>query len=79
MSGKKIKKSVTEKTVADFAERAVTHKGLPWSETEFYAHTHELRRSLGRDGATSEQLALYDKLVAAAPVKGGRFNRWSGD
>ncbi len=61
------------------AARVTSHKGGTWSETEFNLENHVGRESLKGQGATRRQLELYDKLVAAAPVIGGHFNRFSGD
>ncbi|TPW17205.1 MAG: hypothetical protein FD126_3705 [Elusimicrobia bacterium] len=35
--------------------------------------------SLRRRGATAAQLKRYEELTAAAPMRGGGFNPWSGD
>lgn len=61
------------------AARVTSHKGGMWSETEFNHESHVGRESLKNQGATKRQLELYDKLIEAAPVIGGCFNRFSGD
>ncbi len=70
---------VSEAQIKLWAERSASSKGSPWSETEFNANNAQIRHCLVKDGATEEQLALYDKLVKEAPIRGGAFNRYSGD
>ncbi|MBI4061680.1 MAG: hypothetical protein HY403_09645, partial [Elusimicrobia bacterium] len=71
--------SVTDDDVRASVAAAILQKGRPWSETEYHSAYYQARESLKSRGATQEQLALYDRLCAAAPVKGGGFNPWSGD
>lgn len=61
------------------AQRVIDQKGFPWSETEFENAREVWRGELERGGASAEELERYDKLIADAPVRGGRFNRYSGD
>ena len=35
--------------------------------------------ALHKAGATVAQLALFNRFVDEAPIKGGSFNPWSGD
>jgi len=73
------RKSLMVEDVRQAAARATSHKGGTWSETEFNVGKYEIRESLKNRGATRRQLELYDKLVEAAPIIGGCFNRFSGD
>lgn len=70
---------VTEESVRASAAGAASHKGRPWSQTEYSAASYYARVGLETAGATAAQLALFDRLVDEAPVRGGGFNPWSGD
>lgn len=71
--------SLPDEAVEASARGTASHKGRPWSQTEY-----NLVWSMGYDGlvkagATQAQMARYEKLCADAPVRGGSFNPWSGD
>ncbi len=62
------------------AARALAgNKGYPFSETEYRAAYAGYVGMLRQDGATRAQLALFARLMAETPIRGGRFNSWSGD
>ncbi len=61
------------------AASVISYKGYPWSQTEYGAVYYPALERLKTDGATAEQLALFERLCAQAPIRGGRFNPWSGD
>jgi hypothetical protein len=61
------------------AKSAASQKGRPWSQTEYSAALAMTYWRLEMRGATPEQLELFEKLCAAAPIRGGGFNPWSGD
>lgn len=77
IKGKKAK--VTDDDVRSAANGAISYKGRPWSETEYNMGYYTALESLKSRGATKAQLALFEKLCAEAPIKGGSFNPWSGD
>lgn len=58
---------------------AALYKGMPWSQTEYHAAYASAYEHLKSQGATPAQLELFRRLCDEAPVKGGRFNSWSGD
>lgn len=71
--------AVSDEQVRGYARGTASHKGRPWSSTEYnmsYAMGYD---ALEAAGATEAQLALYRELCDAAPVLGGGFNPWSGD
>lgn len=61
------------------ASSVISYKGRPWSSTEFNSVYYPALENLKARGATKKQIALFEKLVADAPIKGGSFNPWSGD
>ena len=72
-------KRLSDKQVRQAADRVISHKGLPYSQSEFnMAHTNAWNW-LKKNGATKRQMNLFEKLVKEAPTKGGRFNCYSGD
>jgi hypothetical protein len=73
------KPKVTNEEVQASANSAISYKGRPWSQTEYNMGYYNSLESLKARGATKAQLALYEKLCADAPIKGGSFNPWSGD
>ena len=73
------KAKVTEERVRGAAASAASYKGRPWSQTEYNMAYYNTLESLKKDGATKAQLALFEKLCAEAPIRGGSFNPWSGD
>jgi len=78
LGGKKAPK-VTDAEVRSAASGAISYKGRPWSQTEYNMGYYTALESLKSRGATAAQLALFEKLCAEAPIKGGSFNPWSGD
>jgi hypothetical protein len=73
------KSKVTEERVRGAAASVASYKGRPWSHTEYNMAYSNTLESLKKDGATKAQLALFEKLCAEAPIRGGSFNPWSGD
>lgn len=61
------------------AAGTAAYKGRPWSSTEYNLNWAMGYDSLRRRGATAAQLKRYEELTAAAPMRGGGFNPWSGD
>ena len=70
---------LTDEHVQSAAKGVASYKGRPWSETEFNMAYSAAYSSLEEQGATPEQLKLFEKLCGEAPVRGGGFNPWSGD
>jgi hydroxymethylpyrimidine pyrophosphatase-like HAD family hydrolase len=73
------KPAVTDERVASAARGVISYKGRPWSMTEYNMSYYTTLDTLKREGATEGQLAKFAELCAAAPIKGGSFNPWSGD
>jgi len=73
------KSEVTRERVEASARALAGQKGYPFSQTEYNAAYAGYAGMLRQDGATRAQLALFARLAAALPVRGGRFNPWSGD
>ncbi len=73
------KAKVTDDEIRAAAASVVSSKGRPWSQTEYNMGYYNTLESLKTRGATKKQIALYEKLCADAPIKGGSFNPWSGD
>ena len=61
------------------ARGAASYKGMPWSNTEYSMSQYGYESGLRKAGATFAQIRLFHKLCDEAPIKGGRFNPWSGD
>ena len=61
------------------ANSVIASKGYPWSETEYNMGLYTTADRLRELGATEAQMKLYFATCAAAPIKGGGFNPWSGD
>jgi hypothetical protein len=72
-------KKVSDDEVRATANHVISYKGRPWSSTEFNSVYYPALENLKARGATKKQVALFEKLVADAPIKGGSFNPWSGD
>jgi hydroxymethylpyrimidine pyrophosphatase-like HAD family hydrolase len=72
-------KPVTDDDIRAAAAGVIAYKGRPWSQTEYSSVYYPAIESLKSRGATQLQLALFETLCAAAPIKGGSFNPWSGD
>lgn len=70
---------ITDERVRAAANSAIASKGRPWSQTEYNMSYYTTLESLKKDGATAAQIALFEKLCADAPIRGGSFNPWSGD
>jgi hydroxymethylpyrimidine pyrophosphatase-like HAD family hydrolase len=73
------KPKLTDDDIAASAKSVVASKGGIWSQTEYNMGYYNTLESLKERGATKAQLELFKKLCDEAPVKGGRFNPWSGD
>jgi len=71
--------TITDERVRAAANSAIASKGRPWSQTEYNMSYYMALESLKKDGATPAQIALFEKLCADAPIRGGSFNPWSGD
>lgn len=71
--------SLPDAAVEAAANGTASYKGRPWSSTEYNLNWAMGYDSLRRRGATAAQLKRYEELTAAAPVRGGGFNPWSGD
>jgi hypothetical protein len=71
--------ALTDDDVRARASATTLYKGYPWSSTEYNSAYYPALERLKADGATPEQVALFVSLCDAAPLKGGRFNPWSGD
>lgn len=71
--------SLADSAVEAAANGTASYKGRPWSSTEYNLNWAMGYDSLRRRGATAAQLKRYEELTAAAPVRGGSFNPWSGD
>ncbi|MEK7388729.1 MAG: hypothetical protein AAB036_03435 [Elusimicrobiota bacterium] len=56
-----------------------SYKGTPWSETEYNLEYDLAIERLRARGASAEQLKRFETLCAQAPLRGGRFNSYSGD
>jgi hypothetical protein len=69
----------TDDDVRARASAVTSYKGYPWSSTEYSSAYYPALERLKADGATAEQVALFEKLCADAPLREGRFNPWSGD
>lgn len=73
------KAKVTDDEIRSAAAGVISYKGRPWSSTEYNSVYYPALERLKQRGATKAQIALFEKLCADAPVKGGSFNPWSGD
>lgn len=71
--------SLADSAVEAAANGTASYKGRPWSSTEYNLNWAMGYDSLRRRGATAAQLKRYEELTAAAPIRGGSFNPWSGD
>jgi hypothetical protein len=70
---------VTDEHIKSAAQSVASHKGQPWSQTEYNMVHGTTYWSLEEQGATPEQLDLFNKLCDEAPILAGGFNPWSGD
>ncbi len=77
--GRGRKPKVDEERVKGAAASVASYKGRPWSQTEYNMAYSNAYESLRKDGATKAQLERFEALCAAAPLRGGSFNPWSGD
>lgn len=73
------KPKLSEERIRGAASSVASYKGRPWSHTEYNMAYYNTLESLKKDGATKAQIALFEKLCAEAPIRGGSFNPWSGD
>ncbi len=76
---KKKKKRITDAEVLEAAEMVIDQKGWPWSKTEFNSAVYGMRSAIIKKGAIKAQLDKFDCLISEAPIKGGKFNPYSGD
>lgn len=65
--------------VEQAARAVISHKGYPYSQTEFNCVYYNVLADLQKKGATKEQLQKFEQLVNNAPIRGGHFNSYSGD
>ena len=70
---------VADSRIEAAAKSVAASKGGIWSSTEYNMSYSMTLSSLVKDGAADDQIERYKALCDAAPVKGGRFNPWSGD
>lgn len=70
---------ISDERVTGAANSVISYKGRPWSNTEYNMAYYTTLESLKKAGATPAQVALFEKLCADAPIRGGSFNPWSGD
>ncbi len=70
---------LTDADIRASAAGVIAYKGRPWSWTEYNASYYPALERLRSRGATKTQIALFERLCAEAPIKGGSFNPWSGD
>lgn len=73
------KPKVTDDDIRASARSVAASKGGIWSSTEYSMSYSMALENLQTRGATKAQLELFKKLCDEAPVRGGRFNPWSGD
>ncbi|MDE2490129.1 MAG: hypothetical protein KGM24_04735, partial [Elusimicrobia bacterium] len=69
----------TDDEIRAAASSVSSYKGMPWSQTEYNVGYYTTLERLKERGASDAQLELYKRLCAEAPLRGGRFNPWSGD
>lgn len=83
LKGGKAKKAaapaVTDEQIESAAKSVAANKGGIWSATEYNMAYYNTMEWLKKAGATEAQLKRFQELCDAAPVRGGRFNPWSGD
>jgi hypothetical protein len=68
-----------DESVRQSAKSVAVNKGGIYSHTDYNIYYYYAQQGLERAGATPEQLKLFARLCDEAPVKGGRYNPWSGD
>ena len=71
--------SVPDAQVQSMSRGTISHKGRPWSQTEYNMVYGMGEHYLEVAGATEAQLKAYRDACDAAPVGPGGFNPWSGD
>ena len=69
---------VSDAQVERAAATVVSYKGGRWTSREYAELKAGAAGRLKAAGATPVQLARFESLCEAAPVKGGAFNRWQG-
>lgn len=55
-----------------------SYKGMPWSQTEYNMSLHMAMSSI-EEKHGPEAAQAFQQLMASQPIRGGRFNPWSGD
>jgi len=70
---------VSDDEIKSVAKEVIYYKGQPYSQTEFNFTYVNALYYLENKGATQKQIQEFEKLVEDAPIKGGHFNRYSGD
>lgn len=71
--------SVKDSEIEAAVKALAGSKGYPWSSTEYNAAYAGYVESLRARGANDWQLQRFSDLESLEPVRGGRFNPWSGD
>ena len=79
LGGASKKGKLSDDAIRASAAGVISYKGRPWSSTEYNSVYYPALESLKVRGATKKQIALFEKLCADAPIRGGSFNPWSGD
>ena len=79
LGGASRKGKLSDDAIRASAAGVISYKGRPWSSTEYNSVYYPALESLKVRGATKKQIALFEKLCADAPIRGGSFNPWSGD
>lgn len=74
-----MKKKISDQEVTDSAKAMAFYKGDTYSFSEFVCYKTWARQELIDKGATKKQLELFEKTVAALPLRNGHFNPYSGD
>ncbi|MGE0494254.1 MAG: hypothetical protein AB7S38_33895 [Vulcanimicrobiota bacterium] len=55
-----------------------SYKGYPWSQTEYNMSMYMARERIEEEHGP-EAAKAFETLMGREPVRGGRFNPWSGD
>lgn len=73
------KKKLTDQEVIASAKSLTSSKGYPYSYSEFNCAVAYMLQILNNKGITKKQIEIFHKTVDELPVRGGRFNSYSGD
>lgn len=79
MAKKKPVIRLTDQEVIESAKSLASSKGYPYSYSEFNCSVAYALQALHDKGITKKQIKLFQKTVNELPVRGGRFNPYSGD